>query len=297
MLGRSLLDRLIEHLALGGIAGICVCTSRPISLEHLLGPRSLPAELRVVQDALPRGPAGCLRDAQAFIGAGTFLVASAASHLSDDPRTLLQRHRRQGNLMTVFSLPGTDVPSGVYVCEPEILDAVPAAGFFDLKQQLIPRLLGQGCRIGVLPLQGTAGEVVDEPSYLALHRRLLCGGPPARWAYRGDDEREGRSRAGISTSARVAGSARLVGPVLVGPGAGVDHGARVVGPSSIGANASVEADAVVAECAVWAGERIPAGCRVAGVIVGRPGPRRPTPEPRRAVRRGRVGETETLAHV
>jgi len=72
----------------------------------------------------------------------------------------------------------------------------------------------------------------------------------------------------VHEQARVERGARLVGPVLLGPGVRVRAGATLVGPTSIGAESVVEADALVACSAVWSRCTIGAGAVVHGSVIG-----------------------------
>jgi mannose-1-phosphate guanylyltransferase len=57
----------------------------------------------------------------------------------------------------------------------------------------------------------------------------------------------------VHESAAVDGSARLLGPVLLGARVSVDAGATIVGPVSIGPGTTVGRGAVVSRSVVWSG--------------------------------------------
>ena len=136
--------------------------------------------------------------------------------------TLLEYHRRQHNMLTVCCQRGTRAPAGVYVCDPEVLKHIPEVGYCDIKEQLIPRLLQRGQRVGAMFLNNRTGEVLGTQSYFSLQHRVLY------------DLMEGREEtllAGFSqlapgvwlaADAFVGDRARLIGPVVIGPGAIVE---------------------------------------------------------------------------
>jgi NDP-sugar pyrophosphorylase family protein len=261
VLMRPLVLRLIDRLNRGGVSAFSVCANGRTSLyaERLAREPLAVEEIRFSQDPLPRGPAGCLKDNQDFVADETFIVAHAACWLSDDPDTLLKRHREQRNALTVFCLPGTRTPSGVYVCEPDVLDCIPSVGYCDVKEQLIPRLVARGLRVGALPLQGLSAEVLSIKSYLTLLYRVLLGEPRTELERLPDAYREVAPKVWAAPDAAISRHARVFGPVVVGPRARIQEGATVIGPAVIGQDASVGAGAIVSECAVWQSAVVPPG--------------------------------------
>ena len=123
---------------------------------------------------------------------------------------------------------GTHVFSGIYCCDRELLDLIPAGE----KISVIPAFLElarQG-RLGAVVLdEGDWRDLGDPASYLAAHRELALGPE-------------------IHPEARID------------PGAIVDRG--VVGPG-----AEIGAGALVRDAVVWPGARVAAGEEVTGRIV------------------------------
>lgn len=269
MIMRPLVLQLIDRLVAGGTRALSVCANgRTAFYSARLNTEALKlAEIRFVQDVLPRGPAGCLKDNEHFVQVQTFAVVHAACWLEDSMVDLVARHRQQHNQLTVFCAPGTRTPRGVYVCEPEILRHIPPVGYCDIKEQLIPRLIECGLRVGALPLRGRTAEVVNTRSYLDLHRDLLsenlelqvrnCPGVYHRHA----------PDVWVSSSAQIGRHVRLFGPLIVGPGVKMRNGAVIIGPGSVGPGAEIGQDAVVTECAVWANACISRGRCVDRMLV------------------------------
>ena len=100
-------------------------------------------------------------------------MTGAASWLSEDISWVLGKHRDEGHQLSVLCQDGADRPCGIYVCDPSVLDCIPDRGYYDFKQQLIPRLLERRFKVGLIRVRGSAGEVVGLGSYLAVHRHSL----------------------------------------------------------------------------------------------------------------------------
>jgi NDP-sugar pyrophosphorylase family protein len=98
--------------------------------------------------------------------------------------------------------------------------------------------------------QAVAPRVVNADTYLALNQ----------WAIERAAHQVGSSdgfhvsgEAVVHESAVVLPSARLLGPVLVGPRASVQSGATLVGPVSIGPGTSAGRGAVISRSVLWSG--------------------------------------------
>ncbi len=259
----------IRRMVAGGVHTVTLCANgrtdyyaerlHPAPL-HLMG-------LHFSNDVLPRGSAGCIRDAVRNRVDETFLVANAASWFTQDLIAMVRHHRHQGNSLTVFCEEGTDIPRGLYLCEPSVLDLIPDHGFYDMKEQLIPQLHQRGWRVGLGMMKGLAGEVIDAASYLDLHHRALIEAArisdgPSMNGYYGY-----APGVWIAPDAEIAGSARLYGPVIIGPRARIGKRAVVVGPTTIGADAEVGSNAVLITSAVWPTAQVSAGATLEQVIV------------------------------
>lgn len=252
---RPIVGHPLRWLDEAGVAGTTVClngASRDVrrAIEAETGPGS---PIRFREDVSPRGTAGVARDAAADTAAGTFLVLNATAIPGVDPKVLLDRHRAEGAAVTLVVRRETGAaaaglsPLGIYVFERRVLDLVPAQGFHDIKETLLPRLHEKGGRIATFEADGPVPRVVDSETYLAANEELIpravAGDVPA-----------GFFRAGhalVHASARVAATARLVGPVMIGPGTRVGDDATIVGPAAIGAGCEIGREAVVARSVLW----------------------------------------------
>ena len=245
--------RLIDQLTRTGVTAISICANGRTALyaDRLSREPVQIDELHFSQDPLPRGPAGCLKDNEGFVGHDPFLIAHAACWLNDDAGSLVKRHLEQRNHLTVYCLPGTRTPGGVYVCDPCVLQHIPAVGYCDMKEQLIPRLLERGLRVGALPLARPAAEVLGLKSYLSLLVRVLHDQLEPELFRLPESYEQRAPGVWAATDATIGRDTRLFGPVVVGPHARVEEGAVLIGPAVIGAGAVIRRHAVLAECAVW----------------------------------------------
>ncbi len=218
---------------------ICVNQQAELIAQRTERFRSPTFNVRVQEDSLPLGTAGCLKSCEPCLSGGTVFVTGGSVWLEDDPRWMLEQHRAQGNALTVFCTTDPSLcngkqrkllrPTGVYCCEPVVLEHIRSTGYQDLKEQLVPALQHAGLRVGAVGLKRPACQVSDWRSYMyVLHRVLSTGRFPVE-GYRqlapgiwcGDD-------------VSVADDARIVGPALIGHRCRIEQGAVVIGPAILG---------------------------------------------------------------
>ena len=269
--GRSALDALVPRPLLpvaqqplityalrfmqnAGVAHATICAnSAARSIRPRLDAAALGMGLDYLEDWNPRGAAGCVRDAGSRLEARTFLVADGTAVPVVDAAELLESHATSGAVLTVVvgaDATGRLCPSGVYVFDRRAFDYIPADGFQDIKERLIPHLYEAGEHVVTHVARGAAPRVVNTDTYLALDQwavERVARDPDVARGFRVCGE------AVVHESAWVDPSARMLGPMLLGPGVSVQSGATLVGPLSLGPRTSVGKGAVVSRSVVWSG--------------------------------------------
>jgi NDP-sugar pyrophosphorylase family protein len=208
------------------------------------------------EDVLPRGPAGCARDAALAGGADTFIVADATAIPTVTLADVLQTHRASGAVATVVveeEAPrnggsGLSRPAGIYVFERRALESVPERGFQDIKEHLMPRLYRAGEHVSAHVSGSRSPRVLGAQTYLEVNywavTRLIAQPVAAEGFLR-------RGDALIHATASVDDRAQLVGPMLIGPDSRIMPGATLVGPLVLGTGGTVALDAIVSRTVAW----------------------------------------------
>lgn len=214
-------------------------------------------DVSVFDDSEPRGPAGCVHDAARHSHASVFVVVEGCMVPTLDLDALLVAHRRSRAAATVVveverrrRLLGSGLhgPGGVYVFDRRVLESVPGRGYHDIKEGLIERLYEAGERVLKYEVQGVAPRILDYATYASVNRWLIAH-TIDHPSFLADYRRDGTSL--IHATAWVAPTARLIGPVIVGPGVRIEEHAVVVGPSSIGARSRIGAFASISRTLMW----------------------------------------------
>jgi len=263
-------------LRAGGLDEAVVCAGRANADVHAaVGTHTADGlALEYYTDIHPRGPAGCARDALALVDADTLVIVEGTLIPVVSLADLLESHRRtRADVTTVVEvdrrrrgLAGERLalPGGIYLFERHVLERVATTGFQDIKQGLLEQVYASTARVNVHEVRGVSPRIIDLPTYTAVNSWLI-GTLADRPALRAGYEQVGE--AWVHTTARVHPTARLIGPVQIGPDAFVGPHAVIVGPSSIGAGSTVESSALVSRSIVWDGATIGAGALVDAALL------------------------------
>ena len=267
VLGKPVLERLLTSLADQGIRQATICSNGNGSLLAKLIHTDNRFDLKYLDETLPAGTAGCIRDAAGDETDTLYLVFSASIICPPEIDVLIKAHREgQSDLTVIFNPANTNAklqgePAGIYVCETSILEHIPKAGYFDIKEGLIPEMLRAGKTIHAATLPNHTGNFRDRQGYLFGIANYLRGRPKLDSdlkVCKGDDSQA----VWIAANAKVEPEARICGPTVVMNGAHISSGAVVLGPAILGKNVTVGADSVVVNSVLWDGAQVGSNCQI-----------------------------------
>jgi hypothetical protein len=218
------------------------------SASALMNDRAWMGQVNVTAVAEPaawRGAGGIIHDVSRDAPEHSVVLAMEALTLPPPDLQPMIDGMTDG-LSGLIGIVGEEEPSGVYAFSQAALAHVPAVGYCDMKEQLLPNLTSKGCRVRALPLSGRLIRIRDRRSYLSAVRRSLetsqagcdvsasqsAAGAPRQWRHR------------VSKAASVSGTAILAGCCVIEAGAVVEDGA-VVHDSVVLAGATIGGGAIV----------------------------------------------------
>ncbi len=266
------MERLLTHLADEGIRDVAICSGDDKAL--LANTIRLDRRLHVkfLDEPLPVGTAGCIRDAVGDETETLLLIFPAGIVCPPKINVLLNAHRDGQADLTVMLNPDyedssqTGQISGIYVCNSDLLAHIPKAGYFDIKEGLIPEMLRAGKTAHAAKLPHHTGDFRNRQGYLDSVTSYLEGVPEFSKdlkKYKGTDSQA----AGMAASAKVDPGARICGPVVIMDDASVSSSAVVLGPTIIGKNVSIGKDSVVINSVLWSDAQIGRNCRIQRSVV------------------------------
>ena len=254
-------------------------------------------EGKLVGEAL--GSAGGLRRIQDFnpFFDDTFIVLCGDALIDLDLTAAVKYHREKGAIATVVtkSVPREAVPSygvvvtdesgrikafqekpsvedalsteintGIYIFEPEIIDYIPSNQKYDIGGELFPQLVEMGAPFYAVSMDFEWVDIGKVPDYWHAIRGVL----------RGDIKNvpiPGTEVApGIYTGLNVAvnwDKVDITGPVYIGGMTRIEDGAKIIGPSMIGPNCWVCEKTTVDNSVVFQYSRLGPGVRLVDKLV------------------------------
>ena len=254
-------------------------------------------EGKLVGEAL--GSAGGLRRIQDFnpFFDDTFIVLCGDALIDLDLTAAVKYHREKGAIATIVtkSVPREDVPSygvvvtdeegrikafqekpsveealsteintGIYIFEPEIINYIPSNQKYDIGGELFPQLVEMGAPFYAVSMDFEWVDIGKVPDYWHAIRGVL----------RGDIKNvpiPGTEVApGIYTGLNVAvnwDKVDITGPVYIGGMTRIEDGAKIIGPSMIGPNCWVCEKTTVDNSVVFQYSRLGPGVRLVDKLV------------------------------
>ena len=273
VVGKPVLERLLTSLADQGIKQVIICSNGdgPLLQQSVHADNRL--ELNFLDEPLPVGTAGCIRDAAGNETDALLLVFPAGIMCPPKIDVLIKTHREGQSDLTVMFNPacGNDKslgePAGIYVCETSILKHIPKAGYFDIKEGLIPEMLRAGKTVYAATLQNHAGNFRIRREYLYAITNYLENSPKLDADLKPSKGADSQT-VWIAANAKVEPGARIYGPAVIMDGACVSNDAVILGPTILGNNVTIGKDSVVVNSVLWEGARVGPNCQIQRCVLG-----------------------------
>lgn len=250
--------------------------------------------LNYVIEESPLGTAGSVRNAQSFLDT-QFLVVSGDALTDVDLSAAIRFHRDHNAMVTIvlkkvenpieFGLVITDddgriakflekpgwaevfsdtINTGIYICEPEVLNFVPDDKPYDFSQDLFPQLLENGVPLYGYVADGYWCDVGNLDQYMAVHRDILdnlveIDIPGHRL----------ESNVWLGDGVEIDESAQISGPALIGNHVKIEPGTKIREYSVVGNNVVIKRENFIHRVVIMDNTYIGPSCHVRGSIVGR----------------------------
>lgn len=158
----------------------------------------------------------------------------------------------------------TNINTGIYIFEPEVLNYIPSGVEYDIGSQLFPKLVEIGAPFYAIPMDFEWVDIGKVPDYWRAIRGVLLGEIK-------NVQIPGHQVApGIYTGLNVAvdwNKVDITGPVYIGGMTRIEDGAKIVGPTMIGPNCWVCSGATVENSVIFEWSRLGPGVRLVDKLV------------------------------
>jgi NDP-sugar pyrophosphorylase family protein len=254
-----------------------------------------PVRLRDVVERDPLGTAGGVRNAADLVD-GRVVVLNGDVLTDLDLTAMLRAHEARGAAATIYLTPVENptayglveleadgrvhrflekpgweevttntVNAGVYVLERELLEWIPKGEPYSMEREFFPLLLERGAPFYGFVAPGYWLDIGTPAKYFQAQQDLLAGRFRAQVVPRGREGAEGW----IHPSASIATTARIRGPVAIGPECQIEAGAAVGPGVVLGAGCRIGPGAQLETAVLWEEVEVGTAARLTGCLVGR----------------------------
>jgi len=158
----------------------------------------------------------------------------------------------------------TDINTGIYIFEPEVLDYIPSGVEFDIGSDLFPKLVEIGAPFYGIAMDFQWVDIGKVPDYWRAIRGVL-GGDIKNVSIPGKEVAPG-----IFTGLNVAvnwDKVDVTGPVYIGAMTRIEDGAKIIGPTAIGQNCWLCGGTTVSNSVIFEYSRLGPGVRLVDKLV------------------------------
>ncbi|MBD2125113.1 NDP-sugar synthase [Microcoleus sp. ZQ-A2] len=158
----------------------------------------------------------------------------------------------------------TNINTGIYIFEPEVLDYIPSGQEYDIGGELFPKLVEMGAPFYAVPMDFEWVDIGKVPDYWHAIRSVLRGDIknvqiPGREVFPG-------IYAGLNVAVNWD-KVDIQGPVYIGGMTHIEDGAKIIGPTMIGPNCWICSGATVDNSVIFEYSRLGAGVRLVDKLV------------------------------
>jgi len=268
---------------------------RPERIEAVLGDGSASGlRLRYVVEPQPLGTGGAIKYASAGV-TDTVVVFNGDVLTQIDLAAVIRLHRErkarativltpvenpmayglvetdaQQNVLRFLEKPTADnittnhINAGIYVLEPETFDRIPDGVPWSIERAYFPSLVERRETFVAYLYDGYWIDIGAPDKYRQVHRDIMNG------TFRAAPFLDATAtRASVSSSARVAEGATIVGPCFIDDDVVIEAGARIGPYTIVGRQSTIGAGASVEGSILWSNCRVGPGASIHDAIIGR----------------------------
>lgn len=158
----------------------------------------------------------------------------------------------------------TEINTGIYIFEPEILDYIPSGQEYDIGSQLFPKLVEMNAPFYGVSMEFEWVDIGKVPDYWQAIQDVLLG------KVRNVNIPGEEVKPGVFTGLNVAvdwNQVDIQGPVYIGGMTRIEDGAQIIGPTYIGPSCHVCSGALVERSVVFEYSRLGPGVRLIDKLV------------------------------
>jgi exosortase len=251
--GENAISRLIKKLANLPVRKTVICCNgnKSIFQKTIAGSDSM--ELLFLDEKMPFGTAGCIREAIQLSSDNIILAIPSQILEAPDLSEAIARHKESGAILTIISGNNENEKSNVhiYIANREAAEYIPAKGYFDIKENLIPALVRNNKKIIAETLPLHLYSFRNHCQYLETICKYLS---------------ERKQDIIISDNVNISSSAKIFGPAIIMSNTIIEDDAIIMGPAMVGRNVKIGKGSLVEQSILWDGTNIKKECCITNCV-------------------------------
>lgn len=301
LLNKPSVVHLVEHLATEGFSEIVITLGYlGNEIQEALGDGSLfGVHIEYVRDRTKLGTAGSIKNAEPLLKDELFIVIGGDHVMDLNLRELYRFHEHNDAKITIGLLPIEDpreygiadmdvfnqihrfyekpnagnifsnlASTGIYVCDPAILELIPPTENFDFAKDLFPKMMKMGDKLNGYMVRGHWTDIGNAGAYRQACKWKLEKLPGT--IIKGDlNIRDARilGPVNIGNAVSVGANSALVGPIVIGENTTIGDEVLIGPYTSIGANCNIKSGARILSAIIFNDVEIGKNTSVSGAIV------------------------------
>jgi len=299
--GKPVLHHIIDFLAEHGFEEVII-TSNYLreQIEAYFGDgREFGIRLFYPVEPKPLGTAGCVKNAEEYLGDETFVVIQGDNITDIDITRAVEFHQEKEGLATILLVKVEDpsefgiaelngeskitrfmekpkrwerfsnlANTGLYVLDPKALSYIPTKRAFDFSKDLFPRLMRAGERVIGYKASGTWFDIGRLENYLSANRWMLNRLKHRELEASKDNEAIARGPVYIGENVEIEPGAKIYGPTMIGDNSRIRRDAIIVSPTTIGSNVEAGRESKIFGSIIYENTEIGRSSRLAHCVVG-----------------------------
>jgi exosortase len=254
--GEAAISRILKSMTSLSVRKIVICCNGNKNIFQKTLNRTNAMELYFLDENMPFGTAGCIREAIKV--SCDKLILAVPSQIVDLPdlSNALARHLESGAILTILSGNGTSKTNvHIYIANREIVEHIPTKGYFDIKENLIPTLVRKNKKVIHEVLPETLYSFRNHNEYLEAMNKSLS------------DKKTSGEDVSIAENTNISPKAKIFGPAVIMEGSSIDENAIIIGPTTIGKNVNIGKNSVIEQSNIWDDAKIRRNCKISNCVV------------------------------
>ncbi len=258
---KTILENLVGQIKKQGINEVEIYFNDE---EKIIQPLLSDFELNGVNvnyDTFALGSGGCLKHCLKKRKCDLLIVMDVKIFYLPDLSYLIEKALNSSNPMSIGVFKSEVSEDYIYLCKPSVMDFIKTDGYYDIKEEVIREITGEGKNIDLFFSIEGMPSFKDRKSYLDSYVKYFSRFPQkAGFQKLGDDVYAAKD-------CKISSSCKLLGPLFIGEKVEIGEDSVISGPAVIGNDCIIEHGVLLKNSQIWDKSRIGAESELTDALI------------------------------